>query len=129
MKTQKIRIKIDSNQIIASVSAALAAQFEGEGNELELEITEELLKDRVQLAMDRQIHTQIREVIDRQRPAIRHAVATMIANNLSSMLTPDAVKKHVQAYAAEQVRYDLPRGAKAHIKAHIAKLFTPGVDK
>lgn len=129
MKTQKIRIKIDREQIIASVTAALAAQFEGEGNELELEITEELLKDRVQLAMDQQIHTQIREVIDRQRPAIRHAVATMIANNLSSMLTPDAVKKHVQAYAAEQVRYDLPRGAKAHIKAHIAKLFTPGVDK
>lgn len=129
MKNQKIRIKIDSNQIIASVSAALAAQFEGQGEELELEITEDLLKDRVQLAMDQQIHTQVREVIDRQRPAIRHAVATMITNNLGAMITPDVVKKHVQAYAAEQVRYDLPRGAKAHIKAHIAKLFTPGVDK
>lgn len=129
MKTQKIRIKIDREQIIASVTAALAAQFEGEGNELELEITEELLKGRVQLAMDQQIHTQVREVLDRQRTAIRRAIETLITNNLSSMLTPDAVKKYVQEYASDQVRYDLPKGAKAHIKAHIAKLFMPGANK
>lgn len=125
MKTQKIRIKIDREQIVASVSAALMAQFEGEGNELELEITEELLKDNVQLAMGQ----QIREVLDRQRMTIRHAIEALIADNLGALITPDVVKKHVQAYAADQVRYDLPRGAKAQIKAHIAKLFMPGVDK
>lgn len=129
MKNQKIRIKIDSNQIIASVSAALAAQFEGQGEELELEITEDLLKDRVQLAMDQQIHTQVREVLDRQRMTIRRAIETLITNNLGAMITPDVVKKHVQAYVADQVRYDLPKGAKAQIKAHIAKLFTPGANK
>lgn len=129
MKNQKIRIKIDREQVTAAVSAALAAQFEGESDEFELEITEDLLKDRVQLALDQQVHTQVREVLDRQRTAIRCEAESLITNNLSSMLTLDVVRKHVQAYVADQLRYDLPKGARAHIKAHIAKLFTPGADK